>query len=154
MSGSPFPSDQQSVTPYLIVDNAKVALEFYKNAFGAVEIIRLAGPDGIIGHAEIKVGNSKVMVADEHPIMGFVGPNTLGGTTVSLLVYVSNVDQSYAQAIRAGAKMMKPIQDQFYGDRTGSIVDPFGHVWTLATRKEHLSPQEIQARWEKLLAES
>jgi len=152
MPASALPTGYHSVTPYLIVDNGQAAIEFYKKAFGAVEILRLAGPEGQIGHAEIQIGNSRVMLADEHPIMGFVGPNTLGGSTVTLLIYVSDVDASYHQAIKAGAKMMKPIQDQFYGDRSGSVVDPFGHVWTLATRKQDLSPEEIKALFQKMIA--
>jgi PhnB protein len=152
MPASALPTGYHSVTPYLIVDNGQAAIEFYKKAFGAVEILRLAGPEGQIGHAEIQIGNSRVMLADEHPIMGFVGPITLGGSTVTLLVYVSDVDASYHQAIKAGAKMMKPIQDQFYGDRSGSVVDPFGHVWTLATRKQDLSPEEIKALFQKMIA--
>lgn len=151
MAASALPSGYHSVTPYLIVDNGQAAIEFYKKAFGAIEILRLAGPQGQISHAEIQIGDSRVLLADEHPIMGFVGPNTLGGSTVTLLVYVPDVDARYHQAIRAGAKMMKPVQDQFYGDRSGSVVDPFGHVWTLATRKQHLSPDEIKTLFEKMM---
>lgn len=150
MAVSPIPPGYHTLTPYLIVDNAAAAMDFYQKAFGAVEILRLSGPEEKIGHAELQIGNSRFMLADEHPIMGFVGPNTLGGTTISLLVYVPDVDGVYHQAIKAGAKMLKPIQDQFYGDRSGSIVDPFGHIWTLATRKEEITNEEIKERMTKM----
>jgi len=150
MAVSPIPPGYHTITPYLIVDNAAAAMDFYQKAFGAVEILRLSGPEEKIGHAELQIGNSRFMLADEHPIMGFVGPNTLGGTTISLLVYVPDVDGVYHQAIKAGAKMLKPIQDQFYGDRSGSIVDPFGHIWTLATRKEEITNEEIKERMTKM----
>jgi PhnB protein len=149
MPVQPIPEGYHSVTPYLIVRGAAKALEFYQQAFGAEERMRFAGPDGRIGHAEIKLGDSIVMLADEHPDMGFVGPESRGGTTVGIAVYVPDVDKAFARAIRAGGKEMRPVQDQFYGDRSGTLVDPFGHVWTLSTHKEDVSPQEMHRRMEQ-----
>jgi PhnB protein len=146
----PIPSGYHSVTPYLIVRNAAQAIEFYKKAFGAVELMRFPGPDGKLMHAEVKIGDSPVMLADEMPNEGYVGPQTLGNTSVSLMVYVEDVDTLFAQAIAAGAKAKRPVQDQFYGDRTGTLVDPFGHVWSIGTHKEDLSMEEIEKRMAKM----
>jgi PhnB protein len=148
MSVKPIPDGYHTATPYLIIQGAAKAIEFYKQAFGATELMRIEGPGGTIGHAEIKIGDSPIMMADEHPEMGFRGPQSLGGTPVSLMLYVEGVDAVVAQAVAAGATIMKPVQDQFYGDRSGTLVDPFGHVWTVATHIEDLSPDEISARLE------
>jgi PhnB protein len=145
------PEGYHSVTPYLIVKGAARAIEFYQQAFGATELMRLDGPDGSVGHAEIKIGDSPVMLADEHPEMGFRSPQTLGGTGVSLLVYVENVDDLFRQAIAAGGKELRPVQDQFYGDRMGTLEDPFGHVWSIATHIEDVSPEEMRRRSEAFL---
>jgi PhnB protein len=139
------------VTAYLIVKDAARAIDFYKKAFGAIELFRMADPSGRIGHAEIKIGDSPVMLADEFPDMGYRSPLSLGGTPVSLLIYVENVDTMASQAIAAGAKVLRPVIDQFYGDRSGTFADPFGHTWTIATHKEDLSPEELQKRSEAFM---
>jgi len=151
MSAPPVPQGYHTVTPYLIVKNAVKAIDFYRRAFDAQELMRFDQPDGKIGHAEIKIGDSPVMLADEFPDMGFRSPETLGGAGVSMMVYVENVDRVYSQAISAGAKPLKPLQDQFWGDRTGTVTDPFGHVWTVATHKEDVNPKEIKRRFEELM---
>jgi PhnB protein len=142
----PIPDGYHSVTPYLIIKGASDAIEFYQKAFGATELFRMPGPDGTIGHAEIRIGDSPIMLADEHPAMGYVGPATLGGTPVSLMIYVEDVDTVYNQAIAAGGKELKPLQDQFYGDRSGTLSDPFGHTWHIATHKEDVTPEEMDKR--------
>ena len=149
MPVKPIPDGYHTVTPYLIVKGAADALEFYKKAFGATELMRMEGPGGSIGHAEIQIGDSPIMLADENPGMGFRGPQTLGGTAVSILLYVPDVDKQCALAVAAGAKVLRPIQDQFYGDRSGTYEDPFGHVWTIATHKEDVSPEEMKKRLEE-----
>jgi PhnB protein len=141
----PIPEGYHSLTPYLIVNGAAEALEYYKKAFGAVELFRM-DHGGKIGHAEVKIGDSPFMLADEHPEMGYRGPTALGGTPVSLMIYVDDVDTIYKQAIDAGGKETKPLQDQFYGDRSGTLTDPFGHVWTVATHKEDVTPEEMEKR--------
>lgn len=141
----PIPEGYHSVTPYLIIKGAAEAIEFYKKAFGATEFFRI-DHEGKVGHAEIKIGNSFVMLADEHPEMHYVGPTTLGGTPVSLLIYVEDVDTVYKQAIAAGGVELKELQDQFYGDRSGTLRDPYGHVWTVATHKEDVTPEEMDKR--------
>jgi PhnB protein len=153
MAVKPIPEGHHAVTPYLIVKGAANAIEFYKKAFDATEVMRMPDPAGRIMHAEIKVGDSRIMMADEIPEMGFRGPQSLGGTPVSLLLYVNDVDAQAKKAVAAGAKVMRPVQDQFYGDRSGTFTDPFGHVWTIATRKEDLSNQEIQKRFESVMKE-
>ena len=140
------PDGFHTATPYLIIKGAASAIEFYKKAFGATELMRLAQPDGRIGHAEIKIGDSPIMLADEYPEMGYRSPQSLGGSPVSILLYVENVDALFDQAVAAGGKVTRPVKDQFYGDRSGTLSDPFGHVWTIATHKEDLSPDEIQNR--------
>jgi PhnB protein len=142
----PIPEGYHTVTPYLVIKNAAAAIDFYKKAFGATELFRMAGPDGKIGHAELKIGDSPIMLADEHPQMGYVGPATLGGTPVSILLYVEDVDKVFNQAIAAGGAQQLPLKDQFYGDRSGTLKDPFGHVWTVATHKEDVSPEEMDKR--------
>ena len=143
----PIPEGRQSLTPYLIVRNAAKAIEFYKNAFGAVEKYRLSEPGGKIGHAEIQIGDSALMLADEYPDFGALSPETIGGTSVTLHLYVEDVDRSVERASSAGATSLRPLQDEFFGDRTGMILDPFGHKWHLATRKEEVTPEEMQQRW-------
>jgi len=145
------PPGYHTATPYLIIKDAARALEFYKQAFGATELMRLADPSGKIGHAEIKIGNSIIMLADEHPDMGFRGPQSLGGSPVGLLLYVDNVDARFKQALAAGGTEMRPLQDQFYGDRSGTLVDPFGHVWTVATHIEDVPEAEIQRRFAAMM---
>jgi PhnB protein len=140
------PEGYHSVTPYLAVDDGARAIAFYKEAFGATEVMRMPGPGGKIGHAEIRIGDSRIMLADEYPDMGFRSPKAYGGSPVGLHLYVEDVDDVARQAIAAGAKELRPVKDQFYGDRTGSLEDPFGHVWHIATRKEDLSPDELKRR--------
>src|SRR5882724_6179995 len=123
------PAGYHTATPYLIVKGADKAIDFYKTVFGASEIFRMPGPDGRIGHAEIKIGDSHIMLADEHPEMGARSPQTIGGTPVSILLYVEDVDAQAKAAVAAGAKVVRPVKDQFYGDRAGSFEDPFGHQW-------------------------
>jgi PhnB protein len=142
----PIPEGYNGVTPYLIVDGAAQAMEFYKRAFGAVETFRMDGPEGKIGHAELKVGDSHVMLADENPAMGARGPKTVGGSPISLVLYVEDVDAVVARAVEAGAKLTRPVADQFYGDRTGGVEDPFGHAWYVATHVEDVSPEEMRKR--------
>lgn len=142
----PIPDDYRAVTPYLIVNDASAAIEFYKKAFGATEFIRMPGPGGKIMHAEIRIGSGPVMLADEFPQMGALSPKSVGGTAVYLLAYFEDVDAVFAQAIAAGAKEVRAVQDQFYGDRSGTLSDPFGHQWTLSTHKEDVSNEEIQKR--------
>ncbi len=148
MAVKPIPDGYHSVTPYLIVNDGNRALDFYKQAFGAKELMRIGDPGGKVGHAEIKVGNSMIMLADEFPQMGYRAPQAYGGTPVSLCVYVEDVDAQFNKAIAAGGKVLKPVQDQFYGDRSGTLTDPFGHVWTLSTHKEDVSVEEIHRRAE------
>ncbi|HKV42207.1 MAG TPA: VOC family protein [Blastocatellia bacterium] len=138
--------ERQAVTPYLAVKNATAALEFYKQAFGAIELMRIAQPDGRIGHAEIKIGRGQLMMADEFPEIGVVSPSSLGGSAVAIHVYVDDVDSLASQAVAAGAKLLKPVQDQFYGDRTCTLEDPFGHRWYFATHKEDMTTEEMQRR--------
>ena len=146
------PPGYHSVTPYLIVKTSAEAIAFYRRAFDAAEIMRLDGPHGKIWHAEIQIGNARVMLADEHPELGFLSPQTLGGAGVSLLVYVADVDAVFTQALAAGAVQLRPVQNQFYGDRSGTLRDPFGHVWSIATHIEDLSNEEICARSREMLA--
>ena len=142
----PIPEGYHSVTPYLSIKGAAAAIDYYKDVFGATELFRMPGPDGKIGHAEIKIGNSPITLADEYPEMEFVSPQTLGGTPIGLMIYVDDVDTMFKRAISAGAKEVKPLQDQFYGDRSGTLKDPFGHVWTVATHIEDIAPEEMERR--------
>ena len=146
MATKPIPDGYHTVTPYLIVKGAANAIEFYKQAFGASEVMRIDGPDGKVGHAEISIGDSRVMLADEFPDMGALSPKSLGGAGVSMLLYVEHADAVFKQAVSAGAKELRPVKDQFYGDRSGTLEDPFGHVWTVATHVEDLSPEEMHKR--------
>ena len=140
------PDHYPIVTPYLCIKGAADAIEFYKKAFGATEVMRLAQPDGRVGHAELQFGDSRLMLADEFPEMGFKSPRAIGGTPVMLHLYVEDVDTVIGRAVANGAKVLHPVKDQFYGDRSGSVTDPYGHVWHVATHKEDLSPEEIGRR--------
>jgi len=140
------PEGFEGATPYLCIKGAADAIEFYKKAFGATETMRLAGPDGRIGHAEFQIGKARVMMADEYPEMGFRGPQTLGGSPVTIHIYVDDIDAFAARAEAAGAKVKRPVADQFYGDRSGQFEDPYGHIWSFATHKEDLSPEEMDKR--------
>ena len=142
------PDGYHTATPYLIINGATAAIEYYKKAFGATELFRMDAPGGKIGHAEIQIGDSRIMLADEFPEMDARGPQAIGGTPVSIMLYVGDVDTVFNRAIAAGGKVKQPVQDKFYGDRSGNLADPFGHVWTIATHKEDLSPSEIGKRAE------
>jgi PhnB protein len=144
------PENYHSVTPYLSIKGATEALEFYKRAFNATEIFRLPTPNGEIGHADILIGNSHIMLSDPCEESPIPSPQVLGGSSVGLYLYVNDVDALFEQAIKAGAKEVKPVEDQFYGDRTGTLKDPFGHIWFLATHKEDLTPEEVNIRAETL----
>ncbi len=146
MAVKPIPDGYQSVTPYLIVSGAAKALDYYKQAFGAKERMRVPMPEGRIAHAEIEIGDSVVMLADEFPQMGAKSPTTIGGTPVGICLYVKDVDSIFKQAIAAGGREEKPLQNQFYGDRSGTLVDPFGHKWTVATHIEDVSSEELSRR--------
>jgi PhnB protein len=135
----PIPEGYHNITPYLVIKGAAAAIDFYKQAFGATEIMRMPQPDGRVGHAELKFGDSVVMLADEYPELQVVGPKTLGNTSVGLLLYLDDVDKAVERAVSLGATIKKPIADQFYGDRTGTIEDPFGHKWTLAVHIEDVT---------------
>jgi PhnB protein len=141
------PPGYHTLTPYLIVKGGPQAIDFYKRAFGATELLRLAGPEGSIAHAEIKIGDSPVMLADEVPSMGFRGPQSIGGSPVCLMLYVEDVDARFQQAVAAGATVVRPLANQFYGDRSGTLTDPFGHVWTIASHIEDVSQEEIELRF-------
>lgn len=147
------PEGDRNVTPYLTVRGADKAIEFYKRAFGAEELLRMPGPGGAIIHAEIKVGDSKVFLSDEFPGMGCRSPETLGGSTASVHLYVEDVDPVFNRAVAAGAKVRMPVADMFWGDRYGKVVDPFGHEWGMATHKEDLTPEEIGQRAAAFFAE-
>jgi PhnB protein len=138
------PAGYHSVTPYLIYNGAADAIEFYKRAFSAVEIMRMAGPDGRIGHAELKIGDSHIMLADENPDMGIYSPSHYGGSPVSILLYVENADETVNAAVAAGAKITRPLKDEFYGDRAGTITDPFEHQWYIHTHIKDVTPEEMQ----------
>jgi PhnB protein len=145
----PVPEGYHTITPYLSIKGAASALSFYKRAFGAEELYRLDMPDGRIGHAELQIGESRIMLADEMPEMPDAvtkSPRTLGGTTAGFHVYVADVDAQFKRAVEAGATVKRPVKDQFYGDRSGTVEDPFGHLWTLATHVEDVSPDEIKKR--------
>jgi len=142
----PIPDGYRSVIPYLIVGDGAAALAFYQQVFGARVRMRLDGPGGKIGHAELEIGDGLVMLADEHPAMGALAPPTVGGTPVGLHLYLEDVDAVAAKAIAAGAKLKRPVENQFYGDRLGTIEDPFGHVWHISTHVEDVSPEEIGRR--------
>lgn len=146
------PKDYNTITPYLVIKGAAQAIEYYKKVFGATELFRMNGPDGKVGHAELKIGNSHVMLADENPSMGqgHTSASTIGASPVSLYVYLPDVDQVFKRATTEGAKVLRPVEDQFYGDRSGFFQDPFGHLWGVATHVEDVSPQEMQERMKKV----
>jgi PhnB protein len=148
----PIPPGYRSITPYLSVRGAALAIEFYKKVFGATEIMRMPGPEGQVGHAEVEIGDSILMLSDEYPGIDFLGPQSRGGTTVPIHLYVRDVDATVALALAAGAKLRSPVADQFYGDRRGTIEDPFGHVWHIATHTEDLSEAQVKRRLAKLAA--
>jgi PhnB protein len=145
------PKDYNSVTPYLIIKGAAQAIEYYKKVFGATELFRMNGPDGKVGHAEIKIGNSHIMLADENPAMGqgHTSAATIGQSPVSLYVYLPDVDRVVERASAEGGKILKPVENQFYGDRSGFIQDPFGHLWGVATHVEDVGPKELEERMKK-----
>ena len=146
------PAGYHTVTPHLVAQDAAAALAFYVRAFGAVERYRLVEPSGKIGHAEITVGDAVVMVCDEYPDFGAVSPAAYGGSPIKLLVYVDDCDAVVARAVEAGATLLRPVKDQFHGDRSGMVVDPAGFTWTVATRREEVSPDEMQRRFTAALA--
>jgi PhnB protein len=146
------PDGYHSVTPYLIVKGAATAIEFYERAFGARQRLCLPAPGGGIGHAELEIGDSILMLADEFPGMGARGPQAIGGTPVSLLIYVENVDKVYGDAIAAGAKPVRGLENRFYGDRAGQVEDPFGHVWTLASHIENVTAEQLSERMEEVFS--
>jgi PhnB protein len=146
MKVQPVPDGYHSITPYLFVAGAAQAIEFYERAFAAEQGLRIAGPGGSVAHAELRIGDSMLMLADEYPAMNCKGPLSYGGSPVCLSLYVADVDATFKKALALGAKELRPVMDQFYGDRTGTLVDPFGHVWTVGTHKEDLSHAELQRR--------
>ena len=149
MAVKPVPDGYPSVTTYLIVRDAARAIDYYKTAFDGVELMRLDAPGGLIGHAEVRIGNTPVMLADENPEWGVQAPQSLGGSPVHLLLYVDDCDTVFQRAIAAGGTEVRPMRDQFYGDRSGTLTDPFGHQWTVASRKEDLTVGEIKRRAEE-----
>jgi PhnB protein len=150
----PIPEGYHSVTPYLFIKGAAAAIEFYKSVFGATERMRMPGADGRIMHAELKIGDSVVMLGDENPKMGALSPQTIGGSPCMLNVYVADVDTATQKAVDLGAQVIRPVANQFYGDRTGSIIDPFGHLWSVATHVEDVAPEEMQKRMKAISAQA
>ena len=148
---SHIPTGYNSVTPYLVVKGASRAIEHYKKVFGATEVFRMDQPDGTVGHAELQIGDSRIMLADENPSMGqgHASAESIGASPVSLYLYIPDVDAVVERAVAAGAKVLRPVQDQFYGDRNGFIQDPFGHLWGIATHVEDVAPQELAERAKK-----
>lgn len=144
------PDGYPQLTPYICVDRAAEAIEFYKNVFGMKERMRMPAPGGKIGHAELQIGSSVLMLSDEHPEFGALSPRTVGGTPATLSLYVEDVDGVFRKAIAAGARELRPVRDEFYGDRSGQLEDPFGHKWNVATHVEDVSPEEMQRRAEAL----
>lgn len=150
-SVKPVPEGYHNVTPYLIVDGAAGAIEFYRKAFGATELMRVAAPGGKVGHAEIRIGDSRIMLADEFPDMGARSPKAFGGSPVNLHLYVEDVDAVARQAVAAGAKEVRPVKDQFYGDRSGAFEDPYGHLWHISTHKEDVPEDELKRRADEMM---
>ena len=148
------PDGYHNVTPYLFVRTAASAIDFYKNVFGATEMVRMAGPNGKIMHAELKIGDSIAMLADENPQTAMMSPQTVGGFSVGLHLYMENVDAVIQKALENGAKALRPIKNQFYGDRSGSLLDPFGHLWTVSTHIEDVSPEEMSKRMTAAMSQS
>ena len=153
MPVKPIPDGYHAVTPYLVVKGASDAIEFYKRAFGATETMRLKGPGDSVMHAEFQIGDSMMMIADEYPEMNALAPQSPGSSGVGICLYVENVDEVVASATAAGATVQRPLQDQFYGDRSATLQDPFGHVWTVATHIEDVSDEEIHRRMEAMMKE-
>jgi|SRR5215472_13347874 len=151
---SPIPEGYHSVTPYLVIKGAAQAIEYYKKVFGATEVFRMDQPDGRVGHAELQIGSSRIMLADENPSMGegYASAAKIGASPVSLYLYIPDVDRVVERAVAEGAKILRPVQDQFYGDRSGFIRDPFGHLWGIATHVEDVAPQEMEARMKKMMS--
>jgi PhnB protein len=145
------PKGYNAVTPYLVIKDAAKAIDYYKKVFGATEVMRMPDPSGRIGHAELKIGDSHIMLADEFPQMGHQSPSVLGNSPVSMLLYVEDVDSTVERAVADGAQILKPVADQFYGDRSGFIRDPFGHLWGVATHKEDVSAEEMKKRMKKAM---
>lgn len=145
------PKEYHSVTPYLIIKGAAQAIEYYKKVFGATQVVRMDGPDGRVGHAELQIGDSRIMLADENPQMGNKSASTIGASPVSLYLYIPDVDSVVKKAAAEGAKIIKPVETQFYGDRSGFIQDPFGHQWGIATHVEDVSEQEMKERMKKVM---
>jgi len=152
VSPKPIPDGYPQVTPYLCVDGAADAIEFYGNVLGTSERMRMPSPGGRIGHAELELGDSVIMLSDEHPEIGVVGPKTIGGTPVTISVYVEDVDAVFQRALAAGANELRPVQDEFYGDRSGRFEDPFGHRWNVATHVEDVPPDEMEKRAAQAMA--
>ena len=146
MAVKAIPDGYYSLTPYLVCKGAAKAIEFYTKAFGAQETVRMPGPHGSIGHAEVKIGNSMLMLADENKERGHLSPESIGGSASSIMFYADDVDDVFKRAVAAGAKAEMPPADMFWGDRMGNLVDPFGHKWSIATHKEDVSPEEMQKR--------
>lgn len=151
MTSKPVQVPQPALTPYLTVNGAAEAIEYYKKVFGATETMRLAEPGGRIGHAEIIIGGSPIMISDEHPEIDVLGPLTRGGSPIGLHLYVQDADQVFARAVAEGATVIRALEDEFYGDRSGKLADPFGHVWYISSRKENLSAAEVTQRYEDLM---
>jgi PhnB protein len=151
MAVKPIPDGYRSLTPYLMITGASRAIDFYKNVFGATEIARFDDPSGRLAHAELRIGDSVLMLSDEYPEMGYKSPQTIGASSVLTMVYVDDVDACFARATAAGARELKPIRDEFYGDRTGTFVDPFGHLWTVATHVEDVSREEMARRMDEMM---
>ena len=152
MSVKPIPEGYHSVTPYLVVNNATAAIDFYRQAFGAKEVVRMQGPPGKISHAELRIGDSMIMLSDEMPGSTTRSPQSLSGTTAGIFLYVNDVDAAFKQATSAGAKVEMPLADMFWGDRYGRLMDPFGHSWSMATHKEDVAPEEMKKRMKEQTA--
>lgn len=145
------PKGFNTITPYLVIKGAAQAIEYYKNVFGATVLVRMDGPNGTVGHAELQIGDSRIMLADENPQMGHKSATSIGASPVSLYIYLPDVDRVVEKAVAQGAKLQRPVQDQFYGDRSGFIQDPFGHLWGVATHIEDVSPQDMKERMKKVM---
>lgn len=154
MAVKPIPDAYRSATPYIIVSDAARAIDFYIEMFGATEVVRLADPTGKVMHAELRIGAAPLMLGDEFPEMGYRSPASLGGSPVSVLLYVEDVDSFFAKALAGGATEMMAVADQFDGDRRGTLIDPFGHIWLIATKKENVSYDELRSRFAKMMAQS
>ncbi len=150
----PVPDGYHSLTPYLFIRGAGGAIEFYKKVFGAEELFRMSGPIGQVAHAELKIGDSIIMLADENPKIGAMSPKTAGGIAVCLHLYCEDVDRVFQKAMEAGAKQLHPVDNKFYGDRSGTLIDPFGHMWSVATHVENVSPEEMRERAAKAAGHS